>query len=170
MGKEQELLKPCPFCGGAMQHRFALWPSEGDRDAIIHAAPTDCPIEGAFSIDTFDNGVSVAEVWNRRSSSDEAEVVAWRCTECGCQTHARVDERKPDGSFGPGPEVRCVSCKAVSVWPSPSGVKAGVTEALKQARKFIADDFGDASDAHEILAVIDAALALPTPPIQGDAK
>jgi hypothetical protein len=35
----------------------------------------------------------------------------WRCPDCGCQTYARVDERKPDGSFGPGPQIRCVSCK-----------------------------------------------------------
>jgi translation elongation factor EF-Tu-like GTPase len=35
----------------------------------------------------------------------------WRCPACGCQTYARVDERKPDGKFGPGPQIRCVSCK-----------------------------------------------------------
>jgi hypothetical protein len=63
MSSEPTLL-PCPFCNGAMQLRYALWPSEGDRDAVIHAAPTSCPIEGAFSIDTFDNGVSVSEAWN----------------------------------------------------------------------------------------------------------
>ena len=72
-------LKPCPFCGGPMQLRFALWPSEGDRDAVIHNVPggTSCPIEGAFSIDTFDNGVSVAEAWNRRAPDKPSEAVAW---------------------------------------------------------------------------------------------
>ena len=74
MSKEQTDLLPCPFCGGEMQHRYALWPTEGDRDAIIHNVPggTSCPIEGAFSIDTFDNGVSVAEAWNRRASPSPA--------------------------------------------------------------------------------------------------
>jgi hypothetical protein len=70
----------CPFCGGEMQLRYALWPSEGDRDAVIHNVPggTSCPIEGAFSIDTFDNGVSVAEAWNRRPLLDELDASkAW---------------------------------------------------------------------------------------------
>lgn len=61
-------LKPCPFCGGRMQPRHALWPSEGDSDGIIHTAPTECPAEG-FSIGTADEGVSVAAAWNRRSPS-----------------------------------------------------------------------------------------------------
>lgn len=61
-------LKTCPFCGGAMQLRYALWPSEGDTDAVIHAAPTECPIEGAFSVGTADDGVTVTEVWNRRAA------------------------------------------------------------------------------------------------------
>lgn len=57
-------LLPCPFCQKGMMLRAALWPSEGDRDAIIHAAPTDCPL-GDFSNDTFDR--SIVEVWNRRA-------------------------------------------------------------------------------------------------------
>ncbi len=36
------------------------------------------------------------------------------CPECGLTWEpARVDERKEDGSFGPGSYVRCVQCKAV---------------------------------------------------------
>jgi hypothetical protein len=35
------------------------------------------------------------------------------CPECGlCWTPARVDEQKSDGSFGPGPYIRCVGCKS----------------------------------------------------------
>jgi hypothetical protein len=73
----------CPFCGGEMQLRYALWPSEGDRDAVIHNVPggTSCPIEGAFSIDTFDNGVSVAEAWNRRPLLDELDASKARIAE-----------------------------------------------------------------------------------------
>lgn len=61
-------LLPCPFCGGEMQLRCALWPSEGDTDAVIHNVPggTSCPIEGAFSIGTADEGKSVSEAWNQR--------------------------------------------------------------------------------------------------------
>lgn len=65
-------LLPCPFCGKAMMLRGALWPSEGDRDAVIHAEPTDCPLYD-FSNDTFDE--SIVEVWNRRLPASEA---GWR--------------------------------------------------------------------------------------------
>lgn len=59
-------LSPCPFCGKAMMLRGALWPAEGDRDAVIHAEPTDCPLYD-FANDTFDG--SIVEVWNRRAPS-----------------------------------------------------------------------------------------------------
>jgi hypothetical protein len=64
-------LKPCPFCGGAMQPRHALWPSDGDTDAVIHAEPSECGLAGGFSIGTADNGASVAAAWNRRSTPAE---------------------------------------------------------------------------------------------------
>lgn len=62
-------LLPCPFCGGEVQHRFALWPSHGDTDAIIHAAPSECGA-GVFSIGTADDGLSVGAAWNRRLPSE----------------------------------------------------------------------------------------------------
>ncbi len=52
-----------------------------------------------------------------RSQSPEpssSEPVDWQCEFCRCKTFARVDERKSDGTFGPGPQVRCVECKGVS--------------------------------------------------------
>lgn len=64
---EKAKLLPCPFCGGAMQPRDALWPSEGDTDGIIHASPTDCPLP-EFSVGIADEGVSVAEAWNKRAA------------------------------------------------------------------------------------------------------
>jgi len=69
-------LLPCPFCGKAMMLRGALWPSEGDRDAVIHAEPTDCPLYD-FANDTFDG--SIVEVWNHRASptAQTGEAVAW---------------------------------------------------------------------------------------------
>lgn len=55
------------------------------------------------------------------SHAGEDEPVAWRCKICDCHSYARVDERKPDGNFGPGPQVRCVNCKDVSELPSHAG-------------------------------------------------
>jgi hypothetical protein len=71
MAQDQEL-RLCPFCGGAMQPRHALWPSDGDTDAVIHAEPTECGLAGGFSIGTADNGVSVSAAWNRRAAVPEA--------------------------------------------------------------------------------------------------
>jgi hypothetical protein len=51
-------------------------------------------------------------------------------------------------------------CPEAAASPSSPSSGVRVTEALKQARKFIADDFGDASDAHDILAALTAALAV----------
>jgi len=45
-----------------------------------------------------------------------------RCPSCGGLIFAVVDERKPDGRFGPGPDRRCVECKTV--------VPAALTKAL----------------------------------------
>lgn len=59
-----EELKPCPFCGGEMQFRAALWPSDGDRDSVIHADPSECGIQD-FTTDTADKSVIAA--WNRRA-------------------------------------------------------------------------------------------------------
>lgn len=60
-------LLSCPFCGAAVMPRWALWPSEGDRDAIIHAEPTDCGLID-FSDGTFDE--SIAEKWNTRADTE----------------------------------------------------------------------------------------------------
>jgi len=64
MKHDEKALKPCPFCGKAMMLRGALWPSEGDTDAVIHAEPTDCPMYD-FCDGTADG--SIAEKWNRRA-------------------------------------------------------------------------------------------------------
>lgn len=62
--RDATLLLPCPFCGGAVQLRAALWPSDGDVDGIIHAAVSDCGLV-EFSIGTADRAVIAA--WNRRA-------------------------------------------------------------------------------------------------------
>lgn len=58
-----EALKPCPLCGGEVQFRKALWPSDGNTDAIIHAAGSACGLV-AFDTDTTDE--SVIKAWNTR--------------------------------------------------------------------------------------------------------
>ena len=68
-GTNKNGLLPCPFCGGAVQPRDALWPSEGDSDAVIHAAPTDCPIS-IFSNGSTDK--SIYALWNRRPPGPSA--------------------------------------------------------------------------------------------------
>lgn len=68
-------LLPCPWCGEAMMERHALWPSDGDTDAIIHAKPTECPLTG-FSLGTSDEGSSVRAAWNTRAPVEAAKPAA----------------------------------------------------------------------------------------------
>lgn len=62
-------LKPCPFCKQAMMFRKALWPSDGNIDAIIHAEHGDCGML-EFSNNTTDE--SIIEVWNTRTPANES--------------------------------------------------------------------------------------------------
>lgn len=80
-------LEPCPFCGGAMLFRKALWPSDGCVDGIIHAAPTDCGMIG-FSTETIDESVIAA--WNTRTAASEAEQ---RARDKAIEECAKVAER-----------------------------------------------------------------------------
>lgn len=65
-------LLPCPFCGEAVMPRHALWPSDGDTDAVIHVAATECGA-AQFSIGTADEGKSVAAAWNTRTPTPDAK-------------------------------------------------------------------------------------------------
>jgi hypothetical protein len=69
------VLAPCPFCGGEVQFRKALWPSDGCTDAVIHSfpLPATCGM-GDFSTDTTDESVIAA--WNRRAPSPSSAVDA----------------------------------------------------------------------------------------------
>lgn len=66
--------------------RAALWPSEGDRDAIIHTESTDCPL-GDFSNDTFDR--SIVEAWNHRAPDATARLQGLR--EASSQLLSEID-------------------------------------------------------------------------------
>lgn len=56
-------LAPCPFCNGGMQFRKALWPSDGNCDAVIHAGPNECGLV-EFADGSIDE--SVIGKWNAR--------------------------------------------------------------------------------------------------------
>lgn len=73
-------LKPCKFCSKTMMLRSALWPSEGDADAIIHADPTDCPMLG-FSDGSADG--SIIEKWNCSLSNEDDLPSDGSCVRCG---------------------------------------------------------------------------------------
>ncbi len=73
-------LKHCPFCSKTMMLRSALWPSEGDADAIIHADPTDCPMLG-FSDGSADG--SIIEKWNCSLSNEDDFPSDGSCVRCG---------------------------------------------------------------------------------------
>ena len=66
----------------------------------------------------------------------------WKCPKCKCRTYARVDELKPDGRFGPGPDIRCVNCKRtfVAAWRADSSIAGASAEtALAEASARIAE-------------------------------
>lgn len=73
-------LLPCPFCRKPMMLREALWPSEGDTDAIIHADKTDCPMLG-FSDGSADG--SIIEKWNCSLSNEDDFPSDGSCVRCG---------------------------------------------------------------------------------------
>ena len=64
-------LADCPFCGGAVMFRKALFVSDGCTDAIIHAAPTNC---GLTDFTTYTTDESVITTWNTRVLASRAGV------------------------------------------------------------------------------------------------
>lgn len=118
---------------------------------------------------------------------------SFRCPECRCREFARVAEKKPDGSFGSGPMVRCVECKrtyrspdpfaatASSAGPVPDEMRRNVESLVKTIKDTIEvwDKYpGTADDGAEalwqILPHVERLLATPsgrpdTPPAGGGA-
>lgn len=68
MPETQRDLLPCPFCGGAVQFRKALWVSDGCTDAVIHAYEADCGLPD-FSDGSTDE--SIIETWNTRAAQQD---------------------------------------------------------------------------------------------------
>src|SRR5215469_16470440 len=71
--KKTAALLPCPFCGGDVMPRDALWPSDGDSDQVIHTKPTDCPLQQFFD-GSFDK--SLYARWNDRAKAEGAPPAA----------------------------------------------------------------------------------------------
>lgn len=83
-------LDNCPFCAGRMMFRKALWPSDGDTDAIIHAFNTNgARFCGMDVFTTYTADESIIELWNRRA---------------------------PAPSDGPGPSSTAVDDQLVPHW------------------------------------------------------
>lgn len=61
---------------------------------------------------------------------------SWRCAKCGCRSYARIDQPTANGTFKPGDNVRCLSCKDVSYLPisaEESDIKT-LEKALREAK------------------------------------
>lgn len=132
-------LKPCPFCSKTMMLRSALWPSEGDADAIIHADPTDCPMLG-FSDGSADG--SIIEKWNCSLSNEDDFPSDGSCVRCGsvprnanglCNTCLDEDAERLENTR-PTP--------VAPVSPDATG-KCGELETVAQAHF---DEFGEFDD------------------------
>ena len=61
----REALMPCPFCKHDVQFRKALWPSDGNADAIIHTESSNCGLV-EFSDGSIDE--SIVSKWNTRAA------------------------------------------------------------------------------------------------------
>lgn len=82
-------LEPCPFCGGQMRFRKALWPSDGNVDAIIHAEPSKCGME---SFSTYTTDESVIAAWNRRPTPSPEAGEVMRLTQRAEAAEVRAAE------------------------------------------------------------------------------
>lgn len=119
-------LLPCPFCSKTMMLRSALWPSEGDADAIIHAFPTDCPMVG-FSDGSADG--SIIEKWNCSLSNEDDFPSDGSCVRCGsvprnanglCNTCLDEDAERLENTR-PAPAATDTGLVTLSVELTPSG-------------------------------------------------
>lgn len=77
------------------------------------------------------------------SGAERMTAGEWSCPQCDCRTYARVDEKKPDGRFGPGPQIRCVECKAVwkndrPIIPAPA-TPPGVPDSVRALSEAVKD-------------------------------
>ena len=129
-------IRHCPFCGGkARTVRY-------HAHAVVVRC-TNCECEGP---DVSANEAEAIAAWNRRSSSDEAEVVAW--------TWTVVRPGYMDRAWSWGKD-RPHSYDATPLYASPSSVKAGVTEAMaKAALALLTAEDTRQDKLHELLETI----------------
>jgi len=118
MSDEAIMLKACPWCRKAVQHRFALDVSDGGTDDIIHAAPTDCGMQ-YFSVGSADRGVTVAAAWNQRTPDSTLQAhtdrLAEALRECNIILAALTNGKPvPSGFDIMAHYQRCVSAELAS--------------------------------------------------------
>lgn len=95
-------LLPCPFCGGEMMERHALWASDGDVDAVIHKPfPITCGLI-EFSINSCDQGVSTAAAWNARASIATPDPLTAKLVEALQNIRALAQKRQNERGFEGG--------------------------------------------------------------------
>ena len=144
-----------------MMLREALWPSEGDTDAIIHADKTDCPMFG-FGDGSADG--SIVEKWNICSSDDEDDFPSdGSCIRCGsvprnanglCNTCLDEDAERLENTR-PAPAATDTGLETVA-WqdfvPSTGWVASSPSSIAKDKRELVTR-----SQAVELLAAERAA-------------
>ncbi len=72
----------------------------------------------------------------------------WRCGAssrpgCGGREFARIDIQMIDGSFAPGPRVRCVNCKRDDFLPVPTPPETGSLAELRSALEWYEEQVAD---------------------------
>ena len=119
MGNEQEL-RPCPFCGKTLTATRSGLAGDHDDDCFIRQTAVDTSDPKALAR------------WNRRSSDEQAEVVAWRWKwpdSLGAWSYGATvpHEHGAQVAYHGKPEY------AEPLFASPPAVAAGgVTEAVEQ--------------------------------------
>lgn len=86
-------LLPCPFCGGNVRARWALWPSDGDSDAIIHDGETSCPLE---EFQHWPADKSIVALWNTRAVPQPPQEPTPEAVERAARVLALEDAREWD--------------------------------------------------------------------------
>lgn len=113
---EELKLRECPFCGGEMMFRAALWPSDGDSDGIIHKDVQGGP-DGCCGVMSFSNGTSDRQIiaaWNRRAPSPEVTALV----EAARASLEAMKRHIPEAhGVHPNPEYQIVEDMAAALAP-----------------------------------------------------
>lgn len=165
MNTEQEVLKPCPFCGG----KAVLSNDHVSAVGTFYAGLcTGCGARGA----QWSAEATAIAAWNRRSSDEQAEVVGHTANCCNCGRIVDTREEAEGGDkFGAeasdGRWLCSMECwdavfRDEGPYASPPAVaKGGVTEEMvRAANKVFWDTSSDPEASRDMHAALTAALAV----------